>query len=121
MVVDYLYAFRSRFRPPETDSVLAVDSDAVLTPTVTLQGLEPIPRRNTEIVENPRRIDRVERARRYSTRHNTSLSQLVTHYLSQLDAPSESNVAPWVQRLRGILPSDTSVQDYRYHLEEKYS
>lgn len=63
----------------------------------------------------------IERARRYSTRHNTSISKLVTHYLSQLDAPSESKVAPWVQRLRGVLPSDTSVEDYRNHLEEKHS
>lgn len=63
----------------------------------------------------------IERARRYSTRHNTSISQLVTKYLSQLDAPSDANLAPWVQRLRGILPSDTSVEDYRRHLEEKHS
>lgn len=63
----------------------------------------------------------IERARRYSTRHNTSISQLVTQYLSQLDAPSDATLAPWVQRLRGILPSDTSVEDYRRHLEEKHS
>jgi hypothetical protein len=63
----------------------------------------------------------IERARRYSTRHNTSISQLVTNYLSQLDAPSETAPAPWVQRLRGILPSDTSVEDHRRHLEEKHS
>ena len=63
----------------------------------------------------------IERARRYSTRHNTSISQLVTTYLSQLDAPSEANLSPWVQRLRGILPSETSVQDYGRHLEEKHS
>jgi len=63
----------------------------------------------------------IERARRYSTRHNTSISQLVTHYLSQLDAPDDSRMAPWVQRLRGILKSDTAVEDYRRHLEEKHS
>jgi hypothetical protein len=63
----------------------------------------------------------IERARRYSSRHNTSISQLVTDYLNQLDAPSEANLAPWVQRLRGILPSEISVDDYRRHLEEKHS
>ena len=63
----------------------------------------------------------IERARRYSTRHNTSISQLVTNYLIQLDAPSEANLTPWVQRIRGILPSETSVEDYRRHLEEKHS
>lgn len=63
----------------------------------------------------------IERARRYSTRHNTSISQLVTTYLNQLDAPSDAMMAPWVQRIRGILPSETSVADYRRHLEEKHS
>jgi hypothetical protein len=63
----------------------------------------------------------IERARRYSIRHNTSISQLVTRFLSQLDAPSDSRLAPWVQRLRGVLPSDTSVEDYRRHLDEKHS
>jgi hypothetical protein len=63
----------------------------------------------------------IERARRYSARHNTSISQLVTSYLGQLDAPSEATLSPWVQRLRGILPSDTSVEDYRRHVEEKHS
>lgn len=63
----------------------------------------------------------IERARRYSTQHNTSISQLVTQYLSQLDAPSGSTLAPWVQRLRGIVPSDVSVEDHRRHLEEKHS
>lgn len=63
----------------------------------------------------------IERARRYSTRHNTSISQLVTTYLSQLDSPSDVTLAPWVQRLRGVLPSDTSVEDHRRHQEEKHS
>lgn len=63
----------------------------------------------------------IERARRYSNRHNTSISQLVTKYLSQLDAHSDATLAPWVQRLRGILPSGTSLEDYRRHLEEKHS
>lgn len=63
----------------------------------------------------------IERARRYSSRHNKSISQLVTEYLSQLDEPSEETLAPWVQRLRGILPSDVSVDAYKRHLEEKHS
>lgn len=63
----------------------------------------------------------IERARRYSSRHNTSISRLVTEYLSQLDAPSEESLASWVERLRGILSSDVSVDDYRRHLEGKHS
>jgi len=63
----------------------------------------------------------IERARRYSAEHNTSISRLVTDYLRRLDAPSDAALASWVQRLRGILPSDTSVDDYRRDLEEKHS
>jgi hypothetical protein len=63
----------------------------------------------------------IERARRYSREHKTSISQLVTTYLSQLDSPSDPEFSPLVRRLRGILPSDTSVEQYRRHLEDKHS
>lgn len=63
----------------------------------------------------------IEHARRYSREHNTSISQLVTTYLSHLDAPPDRKFSPLVQRLRGILPSDVSIEDYRRHLEEKHS
>lgn len=63
----------------------------------------------------------IERARRYSARNDTSISKLVTDYLSGLESGSEAGVAPWVQRLRGILPSDASEDEYRRHLEEKHS
>lgn len=62
----------------------------------------------------------VERARRYSRKHNTSISQLVSTYLSQLDAPSDREVSPLVRRLRGILPKNVSIEDYRQHLEQKH-
>lgn len=63
----------------------------------------------------------IERARRYSRRHNTSISQLVSNYLSQLDArEGEQAYSPTVRRLMGLLPSDTTVEQYRRHLEEKY-
>lgn len=62
----------------------------------------------------------VERARRYSRKHNTSISQLVSTYLSQLDAPSDREVSPLVRRLRGILPNNVSIEDYRQHLEQKH-
>jgi len=63
----------------------------------------------------------IERARRYSRKHNTSISQLVSTYLSQLGVPSEHELAPFVQRIRGILPSDTSIEEYQEHLETKHS
>ncbi len=63
----------------------------------------------------------IERARRYSREHNTSISQLVTTYLRQLDAPSDRESSPLVRRLRGFLPSDVSLEDYRQHLEKRHS
>jgi len=63
----------------------------------------------------------IERARRYSVRHKTSISQLVTTYLSQLDSPSDEDFSPLVRRLRGILPRDVELEDYHRYLEEKYS
>jgi hypothetical protein len=63
----------------------------------------------------------IERARRYSRRHNTSISQLVSNYLAQLDAnEGEEAYSPTVRRLLGILPSDTNVEQYHRHLEAKY-
>lgn len=63
----------------------------------------------------------IERARRYSRRHKTSISQLVSNFLAQLDADEgERTYSPTVRRLIGILPSDTSVEQYHRHLEEKH-
>jgi len=63
----------------------------------------------------------IERARRYSRRHNTSISQLVSNYLALLDANEGAEAySPTVRRLLGILPSDTNVEEYHRHLEEKY-
>lgn len=61
----------------------------------------------------------IERARRYSRQHNTSISRLVTNFLSQLPSESEADT-PIVRRLRGILPPDVDLSDYKRHLEERY-
>jgi len=64
----------------------------------------------------------IEGARRYSRRHNTSISQLVSNYLAQLDADQgAATYSPTVRRLLGILPGDATVEQYHRHLEEKYS
>jgi hypothetical protein len=63
----------------------------------------------------------IERARRYSRLHNTSISQLVSNYLAQLGADEgEQAYSPTVRRLLGILPSETDIEQYHRHLEEKY-
>lgn len=63
----------------------------------------------------------IERARRYSVRHNTSISQLVTTYLSKLDSPTDQEFSSLVRRLRGVLPQEVELEDYHRYLEEKYS
>ena len=66
-------------------------------------------------------VDVIERARLYSRRHQTSISQLVTNYLSQLDANSSERFSPSVRRLLGILPTSVSEDEYYQHLDEKHS
>lgn len=43
-------------RPPETDPVLVIDPDAVLTESIALQHLQSITRRRPENVERSRRV-----------------------------------------------------------------
>jgi hypothetical protein len=63
----------------------------------------------------------IKRARRYSRRHNVSISRLVTNYLAGLDEPKRGlPTSRTVNRLRGILPSDASVEEYQAHLQRKY-
>ena len=63
----------------------------------------------------------IKRARRYSLRHNVSISRLVTNYLAGLDEPARTlPTSRTVNRLRGILPANVSVEEHREHLEKKY-
>jgi hypothetical protein len=64
----------------------------------------------------------ISRARRYSLRHKVSISQLVTRYLAGLGEPERGrSVSKTVKRLRGILPHDASVDEYREFLEKKHN
>jgi hypothetical protein len=63
----------------------------------------------------------MEQAKAYARDNQTSVTRLVSQYLSQL--PVEESFlgdAPIVRRLIGILPSEVSTDDYLQHLEEKY-
>ena len=61
----------------------------------------------------------IRRARRYSERHGTSVSELVSRFLASLGDEADAQT-PIVSRLRGVLPSDTSVEKYRRYLADKY-
>jgi hypothetical protein len=62
----------------------------------------------------------VRRARRYSKRHGTSVSELVSRFLGSLGDES-APASPIVSRLRGVLRSSASVEDYRRHIAAKHA
>jgi hypothetical protein len=64
----------------------------------------------------------IERARRYTQRHDTSISKLVTEFLAQLpvDDDFEEALTPTVRRLLGVAKGAGDREDYRRHLVEKY-
>lgn len=61
----------------------------------------------------------IDRAKRYSKKHDVSISRMVGQYLASL--PEENgNYSPAVRRLVGILPVEAGAEEYLRHLEEKY-
>lgn len=79
----------------------------------------PLAKKRLNITLEP---EAAERARRYSRRHNTSISRLVNEFLAQLpdedEAPGE--LSPAVRRLLGIAEGGPDQEAYRRHLREKY-
>jgi hypothetical protein len=69
------------------------------------------------------RVDRhlLENAKRYARENNTTLTELISHYLEKIPpGSSELEHAPIVRRLTGSLSKNITVEDYKKHLEEKY-
>lgn len=64
----------------------------------------------------------IERARRYSERHGTSISRLVSGFLANLPAeePADAELTPAVRRLVGIGSGEADREAYRRHLREKH-
>lgn len=60
MIVDYLNVDRTRIRPTETDPILVVDPDAVLTVTISPKCLESVPGRYPQVVEDLGLVERIE-------------------------------------------------------------
>ena len=61
----------------------------------------------------------IRKARRFSKKHRTSISRLVSDFLSSL-ADTDGPDTPIVNRLRGVLRSDVGIEDYHQYLIEKY-
>ena len=61
----------------------------------------------------------VERAKRFSRRNQTTVSELVQDFLASLE-DAEHSATPLTSRLRGVLPQDVSRDEYRDYLEAKH-
>ena len=61
----------------------------------------------------------IQRAKRFSVEHDTTVSQLVSDFLASLDAGTES-VPPVVASLRGLISPDATREAYREHLRRKH-
>ena len=62
MVIDDLYAFRSRLRPSEANPVLLVDPDAALPFPPARQGFQTIARGNSQLLQPRDRVQLVQLA-----------------------------------------------------------
>lgn len=78
-----------------------------------------MPKKRLNITLDP---DAAERARRYTQRHDTSISRLVGEFLLHLpDDEADRELTPTVTRLRGIAKGGPDREQYRRHLLQKYA
>jgi antitoxin component of RelBE/YafQ-DinJ toxin-antitoxin module len=66
--------------------------------------------------------DLIEVAKRYAKQQGITLSQLIEDYLRSLAIQQDEPMVntPVLQRLSGILPTSTRLDEYHRHLEDKY-
>jgi hypothetical protein len=62
----------------------------------------------------------IRNAREFAGKHGTSISRLVSIFLSSL-TDAEGPDTPIVNRLCGVLNSDARIEDYHEYLGKKYS
>jgi hypothetical protein len=65
--------------------------------------------------------DLLENTKRYAAHNNTTVTHLIEAYLRRIPAMQPLENAPIVRRLSGTLSQAMSIQDYKEHLEEKYT
>lgn len=63
----------------------------------------------------------IDATKQYAREHGTTVSQLVSNFMyalnKKIDPPSNT---PILDKLTGILPSDTTIADYKEYLDKKY-
>ena len=65
--------------------------------------------------------DLLEKVKQYAAKNNTTLTDLIDSYLRHIPGQAPLDDAPIVRRISGTMSANTSVEDYRKHLEEKYA
>jgi hypothetical protein len=63
----------------------------------------------------------VKKGERYSRKKGTSVSQIVSDFLSHLPEDDDSRLSPAVSRLLGIAAGKADESAYHRYLEKKYS
>lgn len=61
----------------------------------------------------------ITKAKKFSNRNQTTVSDLFSAFVSTLDEDGDGSASA-LDRLTGILAEETSREDYREHLREKY-
>lgn len=64
--------------------------------------------------------DLLNNLKKYAANNNTTLTDLINAYLRHIPTQKGTEHTPLVTQLTGLLPLNTSIEDYRKHLEEKY-
>ncbi len=62
----------------------------------------------------------VERAERFSRKKGTSVSQIVSDFLSRLPDETDTDLSPAVTRLLGVAKGKGDEAAYHRYLDEKY-
>ncbi len=66
-------------------------------------------------------VNALETAKRYAAEQGTSLSKLISEYLRTLPVEETPLIeTPILKRLKGILPTNVSEEEYQAHLIKKY-
>jgi hypothetical protein len=62
----------------------------------------------------------LENVKKFASRNNTTLTELIDSFFRQIPVQGSLKDAPTVRYLTGVLSANSSADDYKAHLDEKY-
>lgn len=65
--------------------------------------------------------DLLKKIKHYASKHNTTITELLNTWLTNIPDETSLGDAPIVKRLAGSVSQTISLEDYHNHLEEKYA